>query len=260
VEPEDIVAGMTVAESDEGRYLMVAVTNEDNGPALLVRRIRNESGEFLGTERITLGPGQTISGIKTSCPYMADRRFALLVGRVDRAGPAERVSIVVAGAGPDQFHFEAGPFRLDFGELAAFSFAGMGDWFEYSVTLVEGAECELIATVLVSGEEGQCNGVPEELPFLRGDINLNGRVDIADPVALLSYLFGEGALPCCHDAADGDDNGKLTVADPIVLLQTLFESRAALALPYPSCGYDDTEDQLPPCREPSPCTNWRSRL
>ena len=54
-----------------------------------------------------------------------------------------------------------------------------------------------------------------------GDVNGDGTLDIADPVAVLAHLFG-GVQARCLPAAEVNDDGKLDVADPIYLLQHLF--------------------------------------
>ncbi|MBI4586503.1 MAG: hypothetical protein HY717_21035 [Planctomycetes bacterium] len=57
---------------------------------------------------------------------------------------------------------------------------------------------------------------------LRGDADLNGELEIADAVLVLSHLFrGDGALPC-PGAADFDLSGELDITDPIALLRSRF--------------------------------------
>jgi hypothetical protein len=56
----------------------------------------------------------------------------------------------------------------------------------------------------------------------RGDPDGTGRIDVADPVFLLSYLFRRGQAPSCLESADVDNNGRLEVTDPIRLFQYLF--------------------------------------
>jgi hypothetical protein len=82
--------------------------------------------------------------------------------------------------------------------------------------------------------------------FLRGDVNDDGLVNIADPVRLLSYLFADGAAPTCQDAADGNDDGDLNIADPIAILSYLF-ANGPLSPPGETCGVDPKDDDLPEC-------------
>lgn len=86
--------------------------------------------------------------------------------------------------------------------------------------------------------------LPPPGPFLRGDANSTGSVDIADPVAILLHLAGGLAtvLPC-ESAADANDDGRVDVSDPIFLLRTLFLS-GPVPPPPSGCGYDPTLDAL----------------
>ena len=53
-------------------------------------------------------------------------------------------------------------------------------------------------------------------PFVRGDINGDGTVNIADPVFLLSSLFvARSDQPTCRKAADVNDDGGLDISDAV---------------------------------------------
>jgi hypothetical protein len=80
--------------------------------------------------------------------------------------------------------------------------------------------------------------------FTRGDGNQDGRVDVADPVSVLKYLFAGQADPTCADAADSTDDGELSIADAIRTLQLLFLGGENLPAPFPEAGEDPTEDSL----------------
>lgn len=81
--------------------------------------------------------------------------------------------------------------------------------------------------------------------FVRGDCNDDGGTDIADPVALLAFLFGGGgASLVCESACDGNDDGSINIADAVSMLAALFGS-PTVPLPGPStCGSDPTPDAL----------------
>ena len=84
--------------------------------------------------------------------------------------------------------------------------------------------------------------------ILRGDANVDGRVDISDPVATLERLFLAGPPLRCPDAADSDDDGALALTDAIRTLSYLFRSGSPPASPGPTtCGVDPTADALPEC-------------
>jgi len=81
--------------------------------------------------------------------------------------------------------------------------------------------------------------------FLRGDVNLDGRRDVSDAIALLSRLFLlSGGFPC-GDAADANDDGLLDIADVVTLIDDLFEGgETALREPAFAIGPDPTPDSL----------------
>ena len=81
-------------------------------------------------------------------------------------------------------------------------------------------------------------------PFIRGDINKSGKVDVSDPVFLLKILFlGQGQLRCL-DSADAIDNGTVDISDAIYILQYLFSGGPQPPLPFPNAGEDPTTDKL----------------
>jgi len=98
------------------------------------------------------------------------------------------------------------------------------------------------------------SGQPGETTFKRGDINADGTLNIADPIALLGTLFGGEADPPCRDAADANDDGAINIADPIAILGYLFGGEGDLPPPFASCGPDPTADDIecesfPPCKQ-----------
>lgn len=89
-------------------------------------------------------------------------------------------------------------------------------------------------------------------PFLRGDCNGDGGLDLSDPIHNLGFQFIGGILPDCQDACDYDDNGRLEVSDPIASLMYQFRDGLPPPLPFPSCGQDLTADEID-CQLAEPC-------
>jgi hypothetical protein len=85
--------------------------------------------------------------------------------------------------------------------------------------------------------------------FLRCDANRDGRIDFADPVFTLEFLFRGGSPSPCEDAADADDDGALGLTDAIVAIRYLFLGAGVIRAPgtrYP--WFDPTPDSLG-CRD-----------
>lgn len=92
-------------------------------------------------------------------------------------------------------------------------------------------------------------GLPGQGIFIRGDVNDDATVNIADPIALLDNLFLGGPAPPCADAADGNDDETLNITDPIAILDFLFVTGIALPPPTREApGVDLTGDGSLSCR------------
>jgi hypothetical protein len=113
-----------------------------------------------------------------------------------------------------------------------------GGVYTYKVAGLEDGKSGLPASALVSTIEPPGT-------FLRGDSNRDRRIDIADPINTLSYLFlGSGAIPC-QDAADADDDGRIGIADALTTIRYLFHASDVLRAPgviHP--WFDPTADGL----------------
>ena len=91
----------------------------------------------------------------------------------------------------------------------------------------------------VSGDNDITNSV------VWGDVDGDGALGLADPIATLVFLFASGPSPSCEDAMDSNDDGELGLTDAIASLQRLFQQ--APPLPAPSdltIGPDPTPDGL----------------
>ena len=84
----------------------------------------------------------------------------------------------------------------------------------------------------------------QEAPFLRGDANLDGELNIADPVLVLRALFLGESTRGCDDAADMDDDGQVDLEDCILGLHFLFLDGPSPSEPFGECGSDPTADEL----------------
>jgi len=96
----------------------------------------------------------------------------------------------------------------------------------------------------VTAADTPCGVAPVQ--FRRGDVNNDGKRNVADAITTLGYLFGGQSVPCVN-AADSNDDEKVNVADAIALLGYLFGGAGSLPAPFPDCGVDPT---APPQGDP----------
>lgn len=131
---------------------------------------------------------------------------------------------------------------LDLGGLAA------GSVLTLHFDLI-GADADVASAVRLDDVEVTVSR-PEE-GFIRGNPNLDGAVNITDPIVILNYLFLGTSTLDCLDAADTNNDGLLNITDPIYLLGYLFLGTEPIPPPYPSCGLDEGPADALDC---NPCS------
>ena len=91
-----------------------------------------------------------------------------------------------------------------------------------------------------------CSVLPPLTTFRRGDANLDGLFNIADPVRILGSLFGTPIDPLpCDLAGDANDDGGVNIADAVFALSAIFSGGAQPPAPGTmNCGGDPTPDSL----------------
>lgn len=82
-------------------------------------------------------------------------------------------------------------------------------------------------------------------PFMRGDLDNDGKRQLGDAVQVLQFIFVVGNTVACEDAVDVDDDGRATLKDVITLLLVIF-GPGGLSMPPPwdAPGQDPTTDSL----------------
>ena len=90
----------------------------------------------------------------------------------------------------------------------------------------------------------------EAVDFLRGDVNRDGDVTVADAHMLQTYLFvGFRAFDDCMVAGDANDDGEIDVSDTILIFvfSVLGEPAPRPPSPFPEVGPDPTPDPFLVC-------------
>jgi hypothetical protein len=80
-------------------------------------------------------------------------------------------------------------------------------------------------------------------PFVRGDVNTDGVVDVSDIVMTLLHLFASREVTC-EKSIDVNDSGTPDIADAVYLLSYLFTDGSEPSLPFGNCDVDQTYDAL----------------
>jgi hypothetical protein len=86
--------------------------------------------------------------------------------------------------------------------------------------------------------------VEHEVPFRRGDLTNDGKVDLGDVLKLLDRVSGRLPGFTCPDAADVNDDGRESLEDAIKLLSWLYQGGDPPPPPFTEPGLDPTPDKL----------------
>ena len=81
-----------------------------------------------------------------------------------------------------------------------------------------------------------------DTPFVRGDCNADQKVNIADGIWILNFMFQEGPEGTCAEACDADDSGDLEMTDAIYVIQYQLLNGPAPVAPFPACGIETGAD------------------
>ena len=76
----------------------------------------------------------------------------------------------------------------------------------------------------------------DTFPWIRGDANDDGLVNLADGIFLLNELFQGGPAGTCLAAKDANSDDGVDTADAIYLFNALFLDGPPPAAPFPECG------------------------
>ncbi len=91
-----------------------------------------------------------------------------------------------------------------------------------------------------SSPDADGNGIPDPCdcpnPFIRGDVNGDGSLALADAIQLLAYLFASGTPPAVLESANVNGDGMVDISDPVRLLDYLFLAGEDPPPPFPEPG------------------------
>ena len=81
-------------------------------------------------------------------------------------------------------------------------------------------------------------------PFVRGNIDGQGAVELTDAVFVFNFLFLGGARPPCFAAGDTNLEGQVTLTSGVYLLTFLFLGGPPPAAPFPGCASSDVASDV----------------
>ena len=92
-------------------------------------------------------------------------------------------------------------------------------------------------------------------PFIRGDVNGDGSLDIADASFVFNYLFLGGEGSTCVSAMNSNaEDGPPNLTAGVFLLNFLFMGGSPPPAPYPECGSSSLQIDLDlGCESSSAC-------
>ncbi len=88
------------------------------------------------------------------------------------------------------------------------------------------------------------NSLRSDVPFIRGDTNGDGAVDVVDACNIFAYLFGKAEAPPCGDAWDANDDGWINIADGMRIIGSFCLGGRRMPPPSGAPGNDPTSDDL----------------
>lgn len=100
------------------------------------------------------------------------------------------------------------------------------------------------------GADGDPIVINDPVFFIRGDANGDFRVNLADAIVTIEFVFGNHEHHVsCLDAIDADDDGAITIDDGWYLIYYFFKGGPQPPAPFRSDGLwllgdDPTPDQL----------------
>ena len=251
--PAEIVAG----HFDLGNRIDFAVANQGTGQIAVLQHA-DRPGEFTRSDILFLHEAVEPAALATG-DLNEDGLVDLIAGGIAQGPHAAGQWLLrtLVGIGDAEF--------MDAEDMFGDSVNGRARLSSIvAVDLVEAAPGDELAEIysftpgradldryVVENEGGGFTGCR---PFVRGDADASGSLEVTDAVTILTELFLGRRVVSCFQAADVDDGNVVNVTDAIRLLGFLFLGAAPPPAPFPDCGLDDTRDGLgcfryPPCAE-----------
>ncbi len=98
---------------------------------------------------------------------------------------------------------------------------------------------------------------PGDVPFIRGDANGSGTVNLTDAILVANNIFAQRHVFFdCKDMLDANDDGNLDSTDPVTIINWFYNNGPAIPEPFDVCGLDPTDDGLDCVHSNCDCDNF----
>lgn len=109
----------------------------------------------------------------------------------------------------------------------------------------------LVCVVSLCAEVLGIGAIDDPSIWFRGDVDMNGTINVSDPIKISNWLFSGGPEPLCLNQADADNSGSVGSTDVVYLYSFLFSGGPPPAspngngivcvdddVPFPGCNTD----------------------
>ena len=227
---------LTLADFDGDGDLDVATTGKSRihrGPEDLTVLLNDGDGTFAAPEVYRIGDHQQPQRIEAA-DMNGDTHLDIFIGNYWEANVA-----IFQNRGDGSFE-NVGSHPVSHGaasDMVVDDLDGDGDLDVATVSIIYNNGLSVLENVTAEGFNRGCG------EFVRGDVNMDGSVSVADIVMLRRFLFQGLFAPPCEDAADATDNDLLSICDAVAIIDVLFrvpDWHERLPMPSPEPGIDPT--------------------
>ena len=237
VKGSDLSRALSVSVSGTGFSVSpttISASTANSGTTITVTYTSTTSGDATGT--LTIGSSEAsvtvnLTAYKTPNPTITmtsidameaqqGEASSIVTGTVEADDNSNQITLTVEG------NFELSLNRRDWSSQLTLDPTGEVFYVRLADTSTAGDYYgSITATTGVVSAYADVQGTVLAPSVLVGDVNMDGRVDVADVSDLISYILGKTVSPFNIDAAYVNDDDKIDVADISALIDNILGKR-----------------------------------